>query len=229
MMSRSTPIVSLSDAYLDGVQPVGAAVGTATSPSTPVADLAVAESADTPPLASAEDTAADTRVYCRASDLWLESAAALREHCHTDWYRYNLKRSLRGLPPVTEAAFDELVDTNALGDEDELSGSDNDDDDEQEDEGGAAAAGRARIGGRGYVSGRGGVGGLQEREHCRERIHRGVQSRDGRRVAVRRVRLKGPLKGSPQRLGTSPSTKGRGSADKVARARLTAARLGGVP
>ena len=34
---------------------------------------------------------------------------SLREHYHTDWYRYNLKRSARGQPPIGEDEFDRLV------------------------------------------------------------------------------------------------------------------------
>ena len=88
----------------------------------------------------------DQRVFCRVSDIWLDNAAALREHCKSDWYRYNLQRSTRGLLPVTEAAFEELVENDALGDE--LSGSDDDDDEEEEDNDGDAGSKALRADGR---------------------------------------------------------------------------------
>ena len=142
LQQRSKPIVSLDDAYLVGVQLAGAIL--ANEPTAPsAAPTPAAEHANAP--APATD---DARVFCRVSDLWFESAAALREHCHTDWYRYNLKRSLRGLPPVTEAGFDELVETDALADEEELSGSDNDDDGDDDDDGDERADAASLGGGR---------------------------------------------------------------------------------
>ena len=140
LMNSSKPIVALEDAYLVGVQLAGAIL--ANEPTAPsAAPTPAAEHANAP--APATD---DTRVFCRVSDLWFESAAALREHCHTDWYRYNLKRSSRGLPPVTEAGFDELVETDALADEEELSGSDDDDDDDDDDaRSDAASLGDGRV------------------------------------------------------------------------------------
>ena len=84
LQQRSKPIVSLDDAYLVGVQLAGAIL--ANEPTAPsAAPTPAAEHANAP--APATD---DARVFCRVSDLWFESAAALREHCHTDWYRYNL-------------------------------------------------------------------------------------------------------------------------------------------
>ena len=76
------------------------------------------------------------------SGVAFESAEELRQHYHTDWYRYNLQRSRRGLGPVTEADFDAQVESNTL--DAELSGSGSDDSD---DEGDASAAGRSDGGG----------------------------------------------------------------------------------
>ena len=37
----------------------------------------------------------------------VENAAMLREHCKTDWYRYNLKRKVAGLAPLPREAYEE--------------------------------------------------------------------------------------------------------------------------
>ena len=34
-----------------------------------------------------------------------ESPLALREHYKTDWHRYNLKRKVSGLPPISATSF----------------------------------------------------------------------------------------------------------------------------
>ena len=130
MSAHSVFIATLEDAYLQGVVLAGELQATTAPSATPPEAAEPAAAPDGPPA----------QTYCRVSDIWLESAAALREHCKTDWYRYNLQRSTRSLPPVTESAFDELVDNDAL--KDELSGSDDDDDEEEEDasEGSSSAA-----------------------------------------------------------------------------------------
>ena len=100
-------IMSLDDAYCQGVVLAGELQA--------AASRAPAVAAPVPEAAAAAPSSDSTQVYCRVSDIWLENAAALREHCKTDFYRYNLQRSTRGQPPVTETAFDELVDNDALG------------------------------------------------------------------------------------------------------------------
>ena len=129
------PIVSLEDDYLQTVVLAGELQSSASAApaSAPAAAPAAAPADANTPVAES------TQVYCRVSDLWL-SPVELREHYKTDWYRYNLKRSTRGLPPVQEAAFDDLVENGALNDEDELSGSDDDDDAEDESGGTSVAA-----------------------------------------------------------------------------------------
>lgn len=128
------PIVTLSDEYCQGVTLAGELAATnvaaVAAPAPAAAAAASATSVD----------AEDGKVYCRVSGIWLESAAALREHCHTDWYRFNVQRSARGMPPVTEEQFEELVESDALGDE--LSGSDDDDDDDADTDGARSAASR---------------------------------------------------------------------------------------
>lgn len=135
-----TPIVALDDQFLQGVILADAtlAPGAGSVASAPAA----APSPDAAAAPSAAAAGTDGQVFCRVSNIWLENAAALREHCHTDWYRYNLQRSTRALPPVTEAAFDDLVENDALGDE--LSGSDEEDDEDED----GATDGTARPDGR---------------------------------------------------------------------------------
>ena len=129
--------MSLDDAYCQGVVLAGELQA--------AASRAPAVAAPVPEAAAAAPSSDSTQVYCRVSDIWLENAAALREHCKTDFYRYNLQRSTRGQPPVTETAFDELVDNDALGG-DELSGSDSEE--EEEDAGGGASSSSTRPDGR---------------------------------------------------------------------------------
>jgi hypothetical protein len=115
---RFVPLLSLKSGYLDGVAHVGGVVGDhitkRKAPAAPDQDVAR--------TAGGHDAH-----YCRVSKVQFDSAKALREHYHTDWYRYNLKRSVRGQPPTSEAEFDALVEGGQLLDED-LSGSDSDDD-----------------------------------------------------------------------------------------------------
>ena len=132
--SKPQFITSLGDAYLQGVVLAGELQAAAKPAAPPAAAPAAALAAAPAPSSEA------SRVFCRVSDIWLENATALREHLKTDWYRYNLQRSTRGLPPVTETAFDELVENDALGDE--LSGSDSEGEDEDEATNGSSAAAR---------------------------------------------------------------------------------------
>ena len=113
-MLRCVPLVGLSEAYLSDVAVAGGlkdthTTTTATPPSAPTAPSPSAAAV------AASGAAADDACYCRASGVRFESAAALRAHYHTDWYRYNLKRAARALPPVsTEEAFDALVENGEL-------------------------------------------------------------------------------------------------------------------
>eukprot|EP00958_Prasinococcus_capsulatus_P019845 scaffold2514_cov373-Prasinococcus_capsulatus_cf.AAC.6 len=45
-------------------------------------------------------------LYCSTSNTTFESEEALREHYKSDWHRYNLKRKVAGLPPVTREWFE---------------------------------------------------------------------------------------------------------------------------
>ena len=44
--------------------------------------------------------------YASTSDVPFHSEAELREHYKSDWHRYNLKRKVAGLPPVTRDWFE---------------------------------------------------------------------------------------------------------------------------
>ena len=98
-MSQTKPqptcIVTLDDEYLSNVVLAG---------ELPQAKAEQKSPAPAPTAEPTDVTDNTTKVYCRVSDVWLESAAALREHCRSDWYRFNLQRSTKGLPPVAEAA-----------------------------------------------------------------------------------------------------------------------------
>lgn len=144
---RSVPLLSLKGQYLDGVAHVGDVVGDQitkrkehASAGLPASDREVA-----PMLVPGGHDGH----FCRVSNVQFDSAEALREHYHTDWYRYNLKRSVRGQPPTSEAEFDALVEGGQLLDE-ELSGSESDDDElptvgeEVGDEGASESAGAKR-------------------------------------------------------------------------------------
>ena len=58
------------------------------------------------------------------------------EHYKLDWHRYNLKRSLLGLAPVTLNDFEESMTQKEMegGELSSISGSDDDDDDDGDDE-----------------------------------------------------------------------------------------------
>lgn len=45
-------------------------------------------------------------LYCSTSNMTFESEEALREHYKSDWHRYNLKRKVAGLAPVTQEWFE---------------------------------------------------------------------------------------------------------------------------
>ena len=131
------PLLALSADYLAGCTLVGdVSVTSASGP-------AAAEQDKVPAPADGEDG----RFHCGLSRATFDSADALREHYHTDWYRYNLKRAQRQLPPVDEAEFERLVEADALGEE--LSGSDSEGEAEEGEEGGGGGlvpgAARARL------------------------------------------------------------------------------------
>jgi hypothetical protein len=137
--------LTLDDAYLQGVTLAGEIAHASMSEQAPSA-AASPDSEVAAPEAATPSSEEAPKVFCRVSGIWLDSAE-LREHYHTDWYRYNLKRSMRSLPPVTEAAFEDLVENDAL--EDELSGSDNEEEEEEEEEGsGGGRAAESSSGGR---------------------------------------------------------------------------------
>ena len=85
------PLLSLSSEYLAGCT----LVGDVSAPS--VADPAAAEPREAPPAAADGE---DGNFHCGVSRATFDSAEALREHYHTDWYRFNLKRAQRQLAPV---------------------------------------------------------------------------------------------------------------------------------
>ena len=112
---RPLPLLSLAGEYLDRVEHL------ADVRSGQV--LTRATSAAPPPAAASEVGGAG--LFCKTSNVRFETAEALRQHYHSDWYRLNLKRAGRGEPPVSEAGFEALADSGQLADE-ELSGSDSD-------------------------------------------------------------------------------------------------------
>ncbi|EIW79206.1 hypothetical protein CONPUDRAFT_74690 [Coniophora puteana RWD-64-598 SS2] len=85
-----------------------------------------------PPAPSPEPVLPSSTGNARACNICLSAAFedvnAQRSHFRSDWHRYNVKIRLNGGNPVTEAAFDELVD----GLDDSLSGSASSDDDSSE-------------------------------------------------------------------------------------------------
>mmetsp|Transcript_23576 Transcript_23576/g.70439 ORF Transcript_23576/g.70439 Transcript_23576/m.70439 type:complete len:202 (+) Transcript_23576:34-639(+) len=141
---RPVPLLSLAGEYLDRVEHL------ADVRSGQV--LTRATSAAPPPAAASE--AGGAGLFCKTSNVRFETAEALRQHYHSDWYRLNLKRAGRGEPPVSEAGFEALADSGQLADE-ELSGSDSDGGEleggltgVQEDEEGASSASAAAVGWR---------------------------------------------------------------------------------
>ena len=86
------PLLALSSEYLAGCTLVGdVSAPSATAP-------AAAEPREAPPPAAADGE--DGNFHCGVSRATFDSAEALREHYHTDWYRFNLKRAQRQLAPV---------------------------------------------------------------------------------------------------------------------------------
>lgn len=55
---------------------------------------------------SATTTAMFTCISCRIA---FDTAEEQRSHFGTDWHRYNMKRRVANLPPVSAAAFNEKV------------------------------------------------------------------------------------------------------------------------
>ena len=104
------PLVSLTADYLSHVTLAGDIHRT-----TALASVEAAPAAAAAPAHVALDESEEVEVFtCRVSaGATFDSAAELREHYHTDWYRYCLHRSTRGLPPVTEVEFDALIDGEA--------------------------------------------------------------------------------------------------------------------
>jgi hypothetical protein len=84
------PLLALSSEYLAGCT----LVGDVSAPS--ATDPAAAE----PPAPLAAADGEDGNFHCGVSRATFDSAEALREHYHTDWYRFNLKRAQRQLAPV---------------------------------------------------------------------------------------------------------------------------------
>ncbi|EGD83548.1 zinc finger protein [Salpingoeca rosetta] len=46
---------------------------------------------------------------CITCNVWFQTADAQRQHYKTDWHRYNLKRKVAGLPPISAQAFTRRV------------------------------------------------------------------------------------------------------------------------
>eukprot|EP00964_Phaeocystis_antarctica_P082861 scaffold52042_cov48-Phaeocystis_antarctica.AAC.2 len=86
------PLLALSSEYLAGCT----LVGDVSAPR--AAEAAAAEPREAPQVAAADGE--DGNFHCGVSRATFESAEALREHYHTDWYRFNLKRAQRQLAPV---------------------------------------------------------------------------------------------------------------------------------
>ncbi|KAL1511555.1 hypothetical protein AB1Y20_006349 [Prymnesium parvum] len=106
---QSVPLLSLTPDYLASVVLVGIDPRRPPSPPPPP-----------PPPPSDGDT-----FTCRVSGVSFDSAEALRRHYHTDWYRYNLRRAARGLPPLAEAEVEALLEAEQHdGEELSASGSD---------------------------------------------------------------------------------------------------------
>ena len=105
-MSKSAPLLSFSEAYLSELT-LADGIDAPSPPPSPARSGACA--AATAPEPAAAPSGEDGDFFCRTSNVRFESAEALREHYHTDWYRYNLRLSARRLPPVSEAAFEALV------------------------------------------------------------------------------------------------------------------------
>jgi len=75
----------------------------ATEVSTPIpAD----NKATTTSSVTSNPTEGHAKLTCIACRLEFTSFDSQREHYHTDWHRYNLKRKVANLPPVTLQNFD---------------------------------------------------------------------------------------------------------------------------
>lgn len=59
---------------------------------------------------------------CNCCELIFEAGAAQREHMKGDWHRYNLKRKVASLPPISEATFNSKVQMSNDAAADEASG-----------------------------------------------------------------------------------------------------------
>lgn len=55
---------------------------------------------------SSSSTRAETGFYCSTSGTYFSDKESLAEHYKSDFHRYNLKRKVAGLPPVTKDWFD---------------------------------------------------------------------------------------------------------------------------
>jgi len=104
--TRSRPLLTFTSDYLSELT-------LATDTPAPAATHARA-AAPSPEVPTSDEPTASSDFCCRTSNARFESAEALREHYHTDWYRYNLRLASRRLPPVTEAAFEALVEQASL-------------------------------------------------------------------------------------------------------------------
>ncbi len=142
---RRVPLRSFSPEYVAGITQADTAGIVDLSPE-PCAAAATEDAAASggPAAADLPSDAAPAgdggNFFCRVSNARFESAAALRQHFHTDWYRYNLRLASCKLAPLSEAAFDALVEQNGI--DEELSGSD-DSSDEDEGEGSRDGAPRS--------------------------------------------------------------------------------------
>lgn len=55
-------------------------------------------------------TSAALQFTCLACQIAFETADEQRSHYRSDWHRYNLKRKVAGVAPVSESEFLERVD-----------------------------------------------------------------------------------------------------------------------
>ncbi len=54
----------------------------------------------------AQPPRSETGFYCSTSGTYFADKESLSEHYKSDFHRYNLKRKVAGLPPVTREGFD---------------------------------------------------------------------------------------------------------------------------
>eukprot|EP00879_Flechtneria_rotunda_P024228 GHRR01025676.1.p2 GENE.GHRR01025676.1~~GHRR01025676.1.p2 ORF type:complete len:135 (+),score=37.64 GHRR01025676.1:1818-2222(+) len=57
-------------------------------------------------MAAVEQPRAETGFYCSTSGTYFLDKESLAEHYKSDFHRYNLKRKVAGLPPVTKEWFE---------------------------------------------------------------------------------------------------------------------------